>query len=219
MSKLEENTSLVTALTEIEKKVGQAEIYRNNLKTILSDKGVDVSGIGKMQGLIKNIDLLPKLVESPKYLYNLGDEYSELTGGFNIVRRDRFTEFKKQTECLYFYIDSNAVEDKMVIVGTAKKIDVTDYTKIKIIYSSLHRENNSSGDTTFILSKDSSGSDVVASVNIISTKNSDTYCEAEINLENVIGEYYFVISNKIWIYSWLKVRVEKIYLEKVKQHR
>lgn len=55
MSKLEENASLVTALTEIEKKVGQAEIDRNTLKTNLSAKGVDVASVNKMQGLVEKV--------------------------------------------------------------------------------------------------------------------------------------------------------------------
>lgn len=55
MSKLEENASLVTALTEIEKKVGQAEIDRDNLKTNLSAKGVDVASINKMSELVNSI--------------------------------------------------------------------------------------------------------------------------------------------------------------------
>lgn len=59
MAKLEENTSLITALTEIEKKVGQAEIDRNTLKTNLSAKGVDTSTLNKMGELVNSIPTIP----------------------------------------------------------------------------------------------------------------------------------------------------------------
>lgn len=65
MSKLEENTSLITALTEIEKKVGQAEIDRNTLKANLSNKGVAVSGTDKMQKLIDKTQDLHKIITKP----------------------------------------------------------------------------------------------------------------------------------------------------------
>lgn len=56
MANLEENTSLIVALSEIEKKVVQAEIDRDTLKTNLSNKGVDVSTTNKMQGLVAKVN-------------------------------------------------------------------------------------------------------------------------------------------------------------------
>lgn len=74
MANLEENTSLIVALSEIEKKVVQAEIDRDNLKTNLSNKGVDVSGTDKMQGLVEkinNIKLLPRWLKSDSWINTL----------------------------------------------------------------------------------------------------------------------------------------------------
>lgn len=75
MAKLEENTSLVTALTEIEKKVGQAENDRNALKTNLSTKGVNVSDTDKMQGLVEKVNDIKVI---PQYMFE-GETWLNLT--------------------------------------------------------------------------------------------------------------------------------------------
>lgn len=75
MSKLEENASLVTALTEIEKKVGQAEIDRNTLKTNLSAKGVDVASVNKMQGLVEKVNEIDVEKHNIPKWYNFSDKW------------------------------------------------------------------------------------------------------------------------------------------------
>lgn len=98
MSKLEENTSLVTALTEIEKKVGQAEIDRNTLKTNLSAKGVDVSGTDKMQGLVEKVNEIQTYTRtsgSNCSLYNIQYRYDYLQGkvtDYLLLKSRVFTE-------------------------------------------------------------------------------------------------------------------------------
>lgn len=75
MANLEENTSLIVALSEIEKKVVQAETDRNNLKTNLTNKGVDVSGTYKMQGLVEKVNEIEVERHNIPKWYNFSDKW------------------------------------------------------------------------------------------------------------------------------------------------
>lgn len=93
MADLGSDTSLVTALAEIEKKVIQAEKDRNNLETNLAAKGVEVVQGSKMSTLIDKVSDM-KTLKSSNILINKGVtlhtspipeifSYSPVIGGHN----------------------------------------------------------------------------------------------------------------------------------------
>ena len=130
--------SLVDETTNIKNEIVECH---SNLSSILTSKNVEVTEEDKLSNLIGKVDLLGDVPPPPLYLYKEGDECSDVTGGweFGYMYNSAYgiTEtptMKKNTDNIYMQQNQGSTSmGQRTHVITNNKIDVTNYSKLKIV--------------------------------------------------------------------------------------
>ena len=136
-------------------------------------------------------------------LYNLGDEYTHITGGFTsfcpgIVDLTSMGTATKYDTYMYLYANGTSSA-----IGPAKMIDLTHFNKLNINFTSSS-SNNRRG---IAVSKTKKYSDWAASIGASSTG------VKSVNISSLTGEYYVFVYT--WAYSTYpeSTKFDKIWLE------
>ena len=208
--------SLVDETTNIK---NELVICHSNLKNNLIEKGVECSDTDKMSSLIDKITLFDKYAPNPLMLYENGEEYVNITGGYK--------DSSVWNACTYRFVKSSTdmkiILDKMNPSGNSsrlqilntKLIDLTLYNKLYFQYEFGGVTGNGT-DAYFMVANhldfnSMQGQEATTTVKI--TSSSGTNGIAEINISSLVGEKcigasmpisrvtpvgYFMKITKIW---------------------
>lgn len=154
------------------------------LATILTSKKLNSTANEGLKSLIEKVDLLrPAIV--PGLIYDNGDECIETSGGFKVVNGTGTCTLNKLSDKMRLSCYAAGNMDNGI--STVKKINVTDYSKLKF---NISLEGGFKGVCIAGLSSiDGSTNINVASVNIRSGG------EHELNVSSLSGEYYVMIKS------------------------
>ena len=181
------------------------EIQKNNLKSILESKNVEVTEEDKMSDLIDKVDLLGEYNDDKLWLYKDGDEYTDVTGGFvshqgqskppTLTKTSSYMEYKAQSGS---YTSGN--------YGTNLPINVTDYSLLKFEVETLNMGSTHYG-CNFGLTTNKDMDSSVAAIQITTNKS-----------KHIISLDISSISGLNYVYSDTTYnntsRIYKIWLEK-----
>ena len=144
------------------------------------------------------------------YLYNSGDQCIDITGGWAGLKTAGYTTSGTpgladgviNSNNMYF----TAEKYNRVGVGTINAIDLTNYSKLHIIYESSGEVGGNG--STLRAGKDKSMNNLI----VLVTMNTTTApTEAEVDISNYNGMYY--LHTQVYYSSGLWGRIHKIWLE------
>lgn len=126
-----------------------------------------------------------------RYLYNAGNEYADITGGwthsgFSVSGFSVYAPTKK-ADCIAL---ENQAINRAQLVGTAKKVAMDDMTMIKVTYKNTLLSNGS-GLEVFIQSGTTVSSSSAAAYKK-TTSAAGTVATEEIPIPSVLGDYYII---------------------------
>ena len=165
-----------------------------NLKNNLIEKGVECSDTDKMSSLIDKITLFDKYAPNPLMLYENGEEYVNITGGYK--------DSSVWNACTYRFIKSSTdmkiILDKvnpsgygsMLQILNTKLIDLTLYNKLYFKYE-FGGVNGYGTNANFVVANhldfnSLQSQEATTTINI--TSSSGTNGIAEIDISSLVGE-------------------------------
>lgn len=192
---------------------------RDNLKTNLTNKGVDVTGVNEMSILIDKVnELEDKIV--PLYLYKDGDECIALTGGWSIASSyGTSSTLTKGSSSMRIYNSSASSSNwNGSRISTISTINMQNYSKIKFdiyvtgtanieyamfgIATGKNVANGSSATNDFISRKTINPTSNFRGIIELPTSSSTSIY---VSINNLVGGGGGVGSNDIYIYKiWLE---------------
>ena len=147
-------------------------------------KSVTITATGQVESVKLSYDLI---------LYDSGEEYSDITGGWSGFACYSGTSkgtFTKNSSSIY--IKSNGSKGAQSIAAApANKIDITDISTLKVNVTSFNVQSESR--SYFILSSSRNTSSVD---NSVATKEITGTGETELDISGLSGSYYVIVYNR-----------------------
>ena len=187
------------------------EVQKNNLKNILISKNLEITeDENKLSVLIPRVSELGEIAP-PLYLYNEGDECIDITGGL-VVKHNHNGEYTKNSNYIYLYGNSS-LSGGYLTLSTSNKIDLTKYSKIKILADILSVSTTGRFE---VYIKNSFGSypwDNIVSSSAFKTVINSQILELDISTLNSIYYVCFGANAGSSGSGSVKVNIHKIWLE------
>ena len=138
INNLSTSSSLKELIDRQELLTNSIEVQKNTLKSILESKNVEVSEEeNKLSILIDKVNELEDCIPSILYLYNNGNEFEDITGGFTKAGQSNGVgnvSITRYVDGIYFSNSSRPSSYIYAGIGTLNSIDVSKFSKLCVEY-------------------------------------------------------------------------------------